>query len=421
MTCVVAATHDGGKHFPPPGKIHAVRFRPDGAPSSDTRDDPADRWTRGGVRCHPLRAGGVADRARRQPRRPRRGVRRRAGPHASRREPPHMVPTRHGDVPAQFYMPDGETSRAVLLVPGIHSMGIEEPRLTALAEGPRRQRRHRDDDGAARPAARTGSRRERPTYRGRGGVDGGSGPISRPTAASASSASASPAACRSSAAGRDRRSATRWRSCCRSAATATCRACMRYLATGEAPQVAGRRDASAARLRRRGDPVRARRSRRGAGRSGRSRCATASRRSCSRRSSRSSAWTRRTRRSRRRARWRRRCPSRRARYMTYVNDRESRSSGPRSCRTSTSSAPTIPRCRRSARRPPAAPVFLLHGDDDTVIPAAEAALLGELPAREGRRRARAAERPHHARRSRSSAAASETWKLVSFWASVLRQ
>jgi dienelactone hydrolase len=49
-------------------------------------------------------------------------------------EPTHMVPTRYGNVPAKFYMPDGETSRSVLLIPGIHSMGIEEPRLTALAK-----------------------------------------------------------------------------------------------------------------------------------------------------------------------------------------------------------------------------------------------------------------------------------------------
>ena len=48
-------------------------------------------------------------------------------------EPAHMVPTRYGNVPAKFYMPAGETNRSVLLVPGIHSMGIEEPRLTALA------------------------------------------------------------------------------------------------------------------------------------------------------------------------------------------------------------------------------------------------------------------------------------------------
>lgn len=50
------------------------------------------------------------------------------------RQPPHMVPTRHGTVAAQFYVPAGAAMRTVLLVPGIHSMGIEEPRLTALAE-----------------------------------------------------------------------------------------------------------------------------------------------------------------------------------------------------------------------------------------------------------------------------------------------
>jgi dienelactone hydrolase len=47
--------------------------------------------------------------------------------------PPHTVPTRHGPVPAQFYRPDGRFTRTALLIPGIHSMGIMEPRLTALA------------------------------------------------------------------------------------------------------------------------------------------------------------------------------------------------------------------------------------------------------------------------------------------------
>jgi dienelactone hydrolase len=47
--------------------------------------------------------------------------------------PPHMVPTRHGAVPAQFYRPAGGFTRTALLIPGIHSMGISEPRLTALA------------------------------------------------------------------------------------------------------------------------------------------------------------------------------------------------------------------------------------------------------------------------------------------------
>ncbi len=48
-------------------------------------------------------------------------------------QPPHIVPTREGDVAAQFYRPEGRVRRSVLLVPGVHSMGIAEPRLTALA------------------------------------------------------------------------------------------------------------------------------------------------------------------------------------------------------------------------------------------------------------------------------------------------
>ena len=50
------------------------------------------------------------------------------------RAAPHAVPTRHGDVPARFYRPVGSSRRVILLVPGIHSMGIEEPRLKALAD-----------------------------------------------------------------------------------------------------------------------------------------------------------------------------------------------------------------------------------------------------------------------------------------------
>lgn len=47
--------------------------------------------------------------------------------------PPHMVAVRSGEVPAQFYRPSGRVSRSALLIPGIHSMGINEPRLTGLA------------------------------------------------------------------------------------------------------------------------------------------------------------------------------------------------------------------------------------------------------------------------------------------------
>ena len=46
---------------------------------------------------------------------------------------PQAIPTRYGSVPVQFYEPDGAIRRTVLMIPGIHSMGINEPRLKALA------------------------------------------------------------------------------------------------------------------------------------------------------------------------------------------------------------------------------------------------------------------------------------------------
>jgi pimeloyl-ACP methyl ester carboxylesterase len=48
--------------------------------------------------------------------------------------PRHTLPTRQGDVAAQWYRPEGRVRRSALLVPGVHSMGIAEPRLTALAK-----------------------------------------------------------------------------------------------------------------------------------------------------------------------------------------------------------------------------------------------------------------------------------------------
>ena len=47
--------------------------------------------------------------------------------------PPHKVPTRHGDVDAQFYIPAQTIGRPIIVIPGIHSAGIEEGRLTALS------------------------------------------------------------------------------------------------------------------------------------------------------------------------------------------------------------------------------------------------------------------------------------------------
>ena len=50
------------------------------------------------------------------------------------KEPRGSVRTRAGAVATQVYRPAGGTGRAILLIPGIHSMGIEEPRLKGLAD-----------------------------------------------------------------------------------------------------------------------------------------------------------------------------------------------------------------------------------------------------------------------------------------------
>jgi len=47
--------------------------------------------------------------------------------------PAHTVPTRHGEVPARFYVPAKVIGHPVIVIPGIHSAGIEEGRLTALS------------------------------------------------------------------------------------------------------------------------------------------------------------------------------------------------------------------------------------------------------------------------------------------------
>lgn len=47
--------------------------------------------------------------------------------------PVHHVPTRYGDVAAQFYVPSRTVGHPIIVMPGIHSAGIEEGRLTALS------------------------------------------------------------------------------------------------------------------------------------------------------------------------------------------------------------------------------------------------------------------------------------------------
>ena len=47
--------------------------------------------------------------------------------------PAIAVPTRHGPIPARWYRPAGAVERTAVLTPGVHAMGIEEPRLRKLA------------------------------------------------------------------------------------------------------------------------------------------------------------------------------------------------------------------------------------------------------------------------------------------------
>ena len=66
---------------------------------------------------------------------------------------------------------------------------------------------------------------------------------------------------------------------------------------------------------------------------------------------------------------------------------------------------------------PAAPVYLLHGADDNVIPAIESTLLAEtLRARHVRVEQLSTPLITHAEVDRSATA---TWRLVRFWASLL--
>jgi dienelactone hydrolase len=54
--------------------------------------------------------------------------------HAVTAQPAHTVPTRHGGVAARFYVPDAVPHRTVLVMPGFNSFGIDEPRVASLAQ-----------------------------------------------------------------------------------------------------------------------------------------------------------------------------------------------------------------------------------------------------------------------------------------------
>lgn len=50
------------------------------------------------------------------------------------RDPEFSVPTRGGDIPARFFRPARQTRRTLVMIPGVHRDGINESRLVGLAE-----------------------------------------------------------------------------------------------------------------------------------------------------------------------------------------------------------------------------------------------------------------------------------------------
>ena len=330
--------------------------------------------------------------------------------------PRHLVPTRQGEVPAQFYRPDGTVRRAALLVPGVHSMGIAEPRLTALARdlagsgiavmtmalpdlmGYQITARSADvtEDAVAWIAAQPDL-----------APDGRVGMVGISFAGGLSIVAAGRPAIRDTVAyvvsfgghgdlGR----------------------VLRYLATGEAVQAPGvvthpPHDYGVAVILYAGadrvvPPEQVASLREGIGT-----FLLASQLTLVNMDQANAMFQK--------ARdMVKPLPEPSATYLTYINDRNVKALGPILVPHIGLNADPAASPER-APLPPAAPVFLLHGDDDTVIPAAESVVLGEYLRRKGVDvHVLLSQVITHAELDRS-AAASESWKLIAFWADVLRR
>jgi alpha-beta hydrolase superfamily lysophospholipase len=114
-------------------------------------------------------------------------------------------------------------------------------------------------------------------------------------------------------------------------------------------------------------------------------------------------------------------PERSRTYMNYVNDRAVSKLGPVLVPYLQQLGAEDPALSPQRATPPTAPVFLLHGDDDTVIPAAESAVLGaSLRERGAHVRVLLSGIITHAELDRSADLA-DTLKLIAFWADLLQR
>ncbi len=109
-------------------------------------------------------------------------------------------------------------------------------------------------------------------------------------------------------------------------------------------------------------------------------------------------------------------------YMQYVNDRSVDKLGPILLPVADALAnhPAMPTLSPERATPPKAPIFLLHGVDDNVIPSVETVLLAEHLKGKAEVHGLLSGLITHAEVNRT-ATSTEVWRLASFWREIMRQ
>jgi hypothetical protein len=109
-------------------------------------------------------------------------------------------------------------------------------------------------------------------------------------------------------------------------------------------------------------------------------------------------------------------------YMQYVNDRAVDKLGPilSPVADALKDHPAMPSLSPERATPPIAPIFLLHGVDDNVIPSVETVLLAEQLKGKARVQGLLSGLITHAEVNRT-ATSTEVWRLASFWRAIMRQ